>query len=147
VGVAAHPELHPRSEDRASDRRHLAAKLAVADFAVTQFFFDVDDYARMIDELAELGCDKPVLPGVMPVINVAGVKRMTAMNGTVIPPPLLERLDRADGDPAEVAAIGVEVATELVQELLELGVPGIHLYAMNRSSSVRRIYENLGRAT
>ena len=75
IGVAAHPELHPRSDgDRAADRRYLAIKLAAADFGITQFFFEVDDYLRMLDELAELGCTTPVLPGVMPpgVDTVAG---------------------------------------------------------------------------
>ena len=76
VGVAAHPELHPRSTSRAEDRRHLARKLESADFAMTQFFFDPDDYFRMVDELAALGCTKPVVPGVMPLTNPAGVKRM-----------------------------------------------------------------------
>src|SRR3954453_14234233 len=84
IGVAAHPELHPRSADRPSDRRRLAEKLEAADFAGTQFFFDADDYFRMRDELGALGCDKPVLPGIMPVISVAGVKRMATMNGSVI---------------------------------------------------------------
>jgi methylenetetrahydrofolate reductase (NADPH) len=145
VGVAAHPELHPRSPDRGSDRRHLADKLALADFAISQFFFTVDDYVRMVDELSALGCDKPILPGVMPVINVAGVKRMAGMNGTALPAALVERLDAADGDPDAVATVGVDVATDLVQALLDAGVPGIHLYAMNRSTSVRFIYERLGR--
>ena len=145
VGVAAHPELHPRSPDRESDRRHLAAKLDVADFAITQFFFTAADYVRMVEELVELGCEKPVLPGVMPVITVAGVKRMAAMNGTLLPSALVERLDAADGDPEAVATVGVEVATDLVRELLDAGVPGVHLYSMNRSASVRRIYESVGR--
>ena len=72
VGVAAHPELHPRSPDRASDRRHLAAKLALADFAITQFFFRPEDYERMLEELGALGCERPVIPGVMPFISAAG---------------------------------------------------------------------------
>src|SRR5260221_3263341 len=120
VGVAAHPELHPRSPDRQPDRRYLAEKLAVADFAITQFFFTVDDYARMMDELVALGCDKPVLPGVMPVINVAGVKRMAGMNGSAVPAAVLDRLDAADGDTDAVAAVGVDVATALVAALLDL---------------------------
>lgn len=144
VGVAAHPELHPRSTDRDGDRRHLAAKLALADFGITQFFFRAEDHLRMIDELAALGCDKPVLPGIMPILNVAGVKRMAAMNGTAIPDELAGRLDAADGDPGAVAAIGVDVATSLSRALLDAGVPGLHLYTLNRSASVRRIYENLG---
>lgn len=144
IGVAAHPEVHPRSPDRASDRRHLAEKLALADFGMTQFFFAVDDYLRMVDELAELGCDKPLLPGVMPIASVAGVQRMAGMNGSTIPAPLLERLLAVADRPDEVAKIGIEVATELGAALLAEDVPGLHLYALNRSSSVRKIHANLG---
>ena len=143
VGVAAHPELHPRSPDRPSDRRHLAAKLQAADFAMTQFFFSIDDYLRLVDELSELGCDKPVLPGVMPIVSVKGVLRMATMNGSVIPPPLLERLAVAQEQPAEVAKIGVEVATELGAALLAEDAPGLHLYALNRSEGVRQVHANL----
>jgi len=144
VGVAAHPELHPRSPDRASDRRYLAAKLEPADFAMTQFFFSVDDYLRLVDELADLGCDKPVLPGVMPVASVAGVVRMAGMNGSLIPAPLLARLQAVEDQPAEVAKIGIEVATELGAALLAEDAPGLHLYALNRSAAVRQIHANLG---
>lgn len=144
IGVAAHPEGHPRSPDRASDRQHLAAKLEVADFAVTQFFFRIEDYLRMVDELAELGCDKPVLAGVMPVTSVKGVQRMAAMNGTLIPAPLVERLLAVADQPDEVIKIGVEVATELGAALLAEDAPGLHLYALNRSAAVRQIHANLG---
>jgi methylenetetrahydrofolate reductase (NADPH) len=144
VGVAAHPEVHPRSPDRASDRRHLAEKLALADFGMTQFFFDADDYLRLVDELAELGCDKPLLPGVMPIVSVAGVRRMAAMNGSVIPDALLARLLAVEDQPDEVAKIGVEVASQLGAALLAEDAPGLHLYALNRSASVRQVYVNLG---
>jgi methylenetetrahydrofolate reductase (NADPH) len=144
IGVAAHPEVHPRSPDRESDRRFLAAKLGEADFGLTQFFFDVEAYLRMIDELAELGCDRPVVPGVMPVINVAGLRRMAGMNGTAVPPALLERLDAVADQPEEVAKIGVEAASELGAALLAEDVPGLHLYAMNRTESVRAVHQNLG---
>lgn len=144
VGVAAHPEVHPRSPDRESDRHFLAAKLAEADFAMTQFFFDVDDYLRMVDELAELGCDKPALPGVMPIATVAGVRRMAGMNGSKIPEALLERLLAVEDQPEEVRKIGVETATELCAALLAEDAPGLHLYALNRSESVREIHANLG---
>jgi methylenetetrahydrofolate reductase (NADPH) len=144
VGVAAHPEVHPRSPDRASDRRHLAEKLALADFGMTQFFFDADDYLRLVDELADLGCDKPLLPGVMPIATVAGVRRMAAMNGSVIPDALLARLLAVEDQPDEVAKIGVEVASQLGAALLAEDAPGLHLYALNRSASVRQVYVNLG---
>ncbi|MEJ7844047.1 MAG: methylenetetrahydrofolate reductase [Acidimicrobiales bacterium] len=144
VGVAAHPELHPRSPDRVSDRRYLAEKLAAADFAVTQFFFDAAHYVELLDELAALGVDKPVIPGVLPVTNVAGLRRMAAMNGTDVPAALVTRLDAAADDPAAVAAIGVEVAVELCTALLAAGAPGLHLYTMNRSSSIRAVLAALG---
>jgi methylenetetrahydrofolate reductase (NADPH) len=146
VGVAAHPELHPRSPDRASDRRHLAAKLALADFGITQFFFEIEPYLQMVDDLAKLGCTEPVLAGVMPAINVSGLVRMAAMNNTTIPEPLMERLNAHDDDLDEVRRIGVEVATDLCRTLLDAGAPGLHLYALNRSASVLQIVDNLGLA-
>ncbi len=144
IGVAAHPEVHPRSPDRASDRRRLAEKLSMADFGITQFSFLPDEQLRLRDELAALGCTTPVIPSVFPIINVAGIKRMAAMNGTVITAAILERLDAVADDPDAVADIGVEVAVDVCRRLLAGGVPGLHLYPMNRSTSVRRIYDALG---
>ena len=143
IGVAAFPELHPRSPDRATDRRHLAAKLDRADFGIAQFFWDVEHYRRMVEELAELGCETPVLPGVMPFVNVAGTRRMSGVNGVVIPDELQARLDEVDGDPEATRRLGVAVAADLVAELLELGVPGVHLYAMNKAQSIQEIYDRL----
>ena len=145
VGVAAHPEVHPRSPDRATDRRYLAAKLALADFAITQFSFLPDEQIRLRDELDALGCTTPVIPSVFPVISVGGVQRMAAMNGSVIPEALLARLTAASG-PEEVVTIGVDAATEICERLIAAHLPGIHLYPMNRSESIRRIYTNLGLA-
>jgi methylenetetrahydrofolate reductase (NADPH) len=142
IGVAAHPELHPRSPDRESDRRHLATKLRLADFAVTQFFFECDHYLRLVDELAALGVDRPVVPGVMPVTNKAQVQRMAELSGAAFPGWLAERLAPVD-DPEEVRRIGVEVATELCSALLEAGAPGLHFYTLNRSTATREIYANL----
>jgi methylenetetrahydrofolate reductase (NADPH) len=143
VGVAAHPEVHPRSPDRASDRKHLAAKLREADFAITQFFFSVDDYLRLVDELAALGCDRPVIPGVMPFVSASGLRRMSAMNRTAIPPALAARLDACDDDDA-VAELGIDVATDLSRRLADAGAPGVHLYTLNRAASVHRVRDNLG---
>jgi methylenetetrahydrofolate reductase (NADPH) len=144
IGVAAHPELHPLSPDRETDRRHLAAKLLAADFGVTQFFFRVEDYVRMVDELAALGCDRPVLPGVMPITNVAQIERFAALSGAAVPAALAERLHAVADDAAEVRRIGVEVATELCRGLLDAGAPGLHFYTLNRSSATREIYRSLG---
>ncbi len=145
IGVAAHPELHPRSAgDREADRRHLADKLQMADFGVTQFFFEAEHHLRMIDELAALGCTTPVLPGIMPVTNVASVERMAAMSGASFPQAFLDRLHAADGDPDEVRKVGVDHATEICRQLLDAGVPGLHFYTLNRSNATREIYANLG---
>ena len=123
TGVAAHPEVHPRSPDRATDRRHLAAKLRIADFALTQFFFDVEHWVRLVDELAALGVDKPVLPGIMPINNKAMVKRMAEMSGAALPGWLADRLDATD-DPDEVRRIGIDVATQLCSDLIDGGHTG-----------------------
>jgi methylenetetrahydrofolate reductase (NADPH) len=143
VGVAAHPELHPRSPDRASDRRQTAAKLAGADFAITQFFFRVDAYLGLVDDLDALGCTKPVLPGIMPITNLGSVQRMAQMSGAAIPAELLERLEQGV-DAEDVRRIGVEAATELCAALLDAGAPGLHFYTLNRSPATREIYANLG---
>ncbi len=143
IGVAAHPEIHPGSPDRATDRRLLAAKLTRADFAITQFFFEAAHYVRLVDEMAALGVDKPIVPGVMPVTNVGQVRRMAELSGAEVPAWLRQRLDGVV-DPVEVRRIGVDVASALCAELLECGAPGLHLYTLNRSTASREIYANLG---
>jgi len=145
IGVAAHPEGHPASSDLASDRKHLAAKLAVADFAVTQFFFRLDDYLRLVDDLAALGCDRPVIPGIMPVTNLSQVTRFAALSGAEFPADLATRLEAVAEKPAEVRRIGVEVASQLCRDLLEAGAPGLHFYTLNRSTATREIFATLGR--
>ncbi|MGA0263098.1 MAG: methylenetetrahydrofolate reductase, partial [Ilumatobacteraceae bacterium] len=118
-------------------------KLRRADFAVTQFFFDAEVYLRMVDELSELGVDKPVIPGIMPVTNKSQIVRMAQLSGAVFPAWLAERLDCVDS-PDDVRRVGVEAATELCGELLAQGVPGLHFYTLNRSTATREIYTNLG---
>ncbi len=145
IGVAAHPEVHPRSVSRESDRLHLADKLRRSDFAMTQFFFDVEHYRRLVDELAALGVDKPVIPGVMPISNKGQIVKMAQMSGAAIPTWLTNRL--AELDSAEdVRRFGVELATQLSSDLLAAGAPGLHFYTLNRSQSPREICRNLGLA-
>jgi methylenetetrahydrofolate reductase (NADPH) len=144
IGVAAHPEGHPASPDMASDRRHLAAKLGAADFAVTQFFFRLEDYLRLVDDLAALGCDRPVVPGIMPVTNLSQVARFAALSGAEFPADLAARLEAVADTPGEVRRIGVEVASQLCRDLLEAGAPGLHFYTLNRSTATREIFANLG---
>ena len=144
IGVAAHPELHPRSPDRETDRRHLADKLRRADFAITQFFFDIDHYLGMLDDLARFGVDKPVLPGIMPISNLGQVTRMAHMSGAQVPTWVVERMEKAGDDLDEAERIGADLATELSAKLLEEGAPGLHFYTLNRSWATRRIMHDLG---
>ncbi|MFZ0665275.1 MAG: methylenetetrahydrofolate reductase [Acidimicrobiales bacterium] len=147
VGVAAHPAGHPSSPDMGSDRAYLAEKLRVADFAVTQFFFEVDEYVQLMDELSARQVDKPVLPGIMPVTSLSSIPRMAQM-GAAVPQWAAERLEAAGatGDADEVRKAGIELATELCARLLEAGAPGLHFYTLNRSSATREIYSSLGLA-
>jgi methylenetetrahydrofolate reductase (NADPH) len=147
IGVAAHPEPHPRSPSRAADRERTAEKLAEADFAITQFFFDPDHYFDLVDALRAHGVDKPVIPGIMPVTSIASVKRMAEMQGSEFPPWLLAKLQAVGEDPDAVRAVGIAEATELCRALLAGGAPGLHFYTMNRSTATREIYENLGLAS
>ncbi|CAB4594174.1 MAG: 5,10-methylenetetrahydrofolate reductase [Actinobacteria bacterium] len=144
IGVAAHPEGHPRSPDLVSDRAHLARKLADADFAITQFFFEIDHYLSMMDDLASHGVDKPVIPGIMPVTNLAQVSRMAHMSGAEVPRWLVEKVSKAGDDPEEAVRIGVDIATELCARLLEVGAPGLHFYTLNRSGPTRDLWRQLG---
>lgn len=143
LGVAAHPEVHPLSPDRTSDREHLASKLAEADFGITQFFFRADDYLGMVRELEARGCTTPVIPGIMPVTNVSQIERFAALSGAAVPDEVLRELRPVQDDRAAVRAVGVEIATALCQQLLDSGAPGIHYYTLNRSTATREIHEQL----
>jgi methylenetetrahydrofolate reductase (NADPH) len=144
IGVAAHPAGHPASLSRQSDRDYLAEKLRLADFAVTQFFFDADEYLGLVDDLSVRGVDKPVLPGIMPVTSLRSIPRMAEM-GSALPPWMVERLEAAseEGGAEAVRREGVAVAIELCEKLLAAGVPGLHFYTLNRSSATREIYDAL----
>jgi methylenetetrahydrofolate reductase (NADPH) len=147
VGVAAQPACHPASPDWETDRNHLANKLSLADFAVTQFFFEASDYVGLVADLADRGVDKPVLPGIMPVTSLSSVPRMGTM-GAAVPGWMVEKLERADrqGGADAVRSEGIAIATDLCRQLLDEGVPGLHFYTLNRSKATREIYSALGLA-
>lgn len=143
IGVAAHPEGHPRAESRAADLDHHAEKLRTADFAITQFLFRAEYYERFVAEMAARGVTTPVVPGVMPPTNVEGLARMSAMNNTEFPADLRARLEACGDDTAARREVGTEVATRLSEQLLAAGAPGIHLYTLNFSEPARTIARNL----
>ena len=146
MGVAAHPEVHPRSASRRSDRAHLASKLSLADFAITQFFFDVEHYVRLVEEMSKLGIDKPIIPGIMPVTNLAQIRRMAEMSGAEVPQWLIDRLQMCT-TPDQVRRVGIDAASKLCCDLLEAGAPGLHLYTLNSAATAKEIAVNVDLVT
>ncbi|GAA4218659.1 methylenetetrahydrofolate reductase [NAD(P)H] [Actinocatenispora rupis] len=144
VGVAAFPYKHPRSSDVDSDTRHFVRKCrAGADFAITQMFFDADDYFRLRDRVAALGCDVPIVAGIMPVTKMSTLERSEQLSGAPFPPALAAQFERVADDPEAVRRLGIEQASELCQTLLDGGVPGIHFITFNRSTATREVWRNL----
>jgi len=144
IGVAAFPELHPSSESLEQDADVLVAKAnAGAEFAVTQMFFRASDYFDLVDRVRSRGVDIPILPGIMPILNLANIRRQGELIGTDVPAEVVERISAHEGDATAMRAAGIELAAELCADLLEGGAPGLHFFTLNRSKATLEIFSAL----
>ena len=144
IGVAAFPEGHPTAASLDHDADVLVAKArAGAEFAVTQMFFRAADYFGLVERVRARGVDMPILPGIMPILNLNAIRRQGELIGADVPDEIVARISAHDGDPTAVRAEGIAVAAELCQELLEGGAPGLHFYTLNRSKATLEIFAAL----
>lgn len=140
IGAACFPETHPEAVSPEDDIRRLRAKVdAGAEFLVTQLFFDNAAYFDFVARARAAGIGVPIVPGVLPISDVAQLERITSLCGATIPERLRAELDRRAGDPEAVAQLGVAYAALQCAELLAAGAPGIHFYTLNRAEPVRSI--------
>ncbi|WP_238018303.1 methylenetetrahydrofolate reductase [NAD(P)H] [Dactylosporangium sp. AC04546] len=145
IGVAAFPYKHPRSPDVESDTANFVRKCrAGADFAITQMFFDADDYLRLRDRVAATGCATPIVAGVMPVTNIGTIARSQQLSGAPFPAKLAAQFERVADDPQAVRRLGIDHLSAMSQRLLDEGVPGIHFITFNRSTATREVWQQLG---
>jgi methylenetetrahydrofolate reductase (NADH) len=144
VGAACFPEVHPEAPDMIHDLHFLKEKVdRGVSFLITQLFFDNDLYFRFVEEARAAGIEVPILPGIMPITDVAQIKTITGRCGASIPTALLEALEWRAPDPEAVHQLGVAYATLQCAELLARGAPGIHFYTLNRSHATRAILSAL----
>jgi methylenetetrahydrofolate reductase (NADPH) len=144
IAAACYPEGHTESPDLESDIRYARLKVEKgADFLISQLFLDNRDYFFYVEQARQAGINVPIIPGILPILNTAQIRRFTALCGAKIPPDLDRELERLAEDEDAVRELGVNHATEQVRELWDSGVPGVHFYVLNRSYSVARILDNL----
>lgn len=144
IEVAAYPEVHPQAKSPESDLQAYAAKVkAGADAAITQYFYNSDAYFRFVDDAYQLGVDVPVVPGIMPITGSAQLLRFSDACGAEIPRWIRLRLQAFGDDTESIKAFGLDVVTDLCDQLRNGGVPGLHFYSMNQSAATLEIVERL----
>lgn len=144
IEVAAYPEVHPQARSPQSDLQAFAAKVkAGADSAITQYFFNSDAYFRFVDDAHAMGVDVPVVPGIMPILGSSQLLRFSDACGAEVPRWIRLRLQSFGDDTASIKAFGLDVVTDLCDQLLTAGVPGLHFYTMNQSDAVGQIITRL----
>lgn len=144
IGVAGFPERHPSSPDDLSDIRHLAGKVAAgADFVTTQLFLDNEDYFRFVARARAAGVSVPILPGIMPVLSLKQARKFCGFCQAKIPSALIRELEACGEDEEAQRKVGVSWAVRQVRGLLGRGVPGYHVYILNRSQSALELFSQL----
>lgn len=145
IGVGAFPDIHPASNGNFEQDIEvlLRKERAGATFAITQFVFDSSSYARLVDTLAERGSALTVYPGIMPVTNYKQIKRMLELSGGSMPTQLLAKFDRVKDDPEAVKTLGIEIATQICEEVQQAGAEGFHFYTLNSATATAKVIANL----
>ena len=144
IEVGCYPEVHPQAKSPESDVQAYVTKVkAGASSAITQYFYNSDAYFRFVDEAYKHGADIPVVAGIMPIISSTQLMRFSDACGAEIPRWIRLRLQSFGDDSASIKAFGLEVVTDLCDQLLTAGVPGLHFYTMNQSTAVKQICHNL----
>jgi methylenetetrahydrofolate reductase (NADPH) len=145
IHVAAYPEVHPQARSPQSDLQAFASKMkAGADSAITQYFYNPDAYFRFVEEVDALGLNVPVVPGVMPIASSTQLIRFSDACGAEIPRWIRLRLQSFCDDTASIKAFGLDVVTDLCEQLRAGGAPGLHFYSMNQSAAILEICRRLG---
>src|SRR3954451_17072338 len=144
IAAACFPETHIHATSPEDDLRHLKAKVeAGAQFLITQLFFDNAAFFDFVARARAVGIEVPIVPGILPITNIAQLERITGLCGAAIPAPLLAELRAREDDGAAALDAGVASATLQSSELLAGGAPGIHFYTLNRSPATRAILSDL----
>ena len=144
VGVAAFPEGHRDALSAEADVAVLKAKQdAGAEFAVTEMVLRASDYFALVERARAAGVGFPIIPGIMPILNLTSMGKMVELSGRAMPREVLARIEPLSDDPAAVRAEGIAIATELCDALLDGGAPGLHFYTLNRSKATREIFAAL----
>ena len=144
IEVAAYPEMHPQAASPAADLQAFAAKVnAGANSSITQYFYNADAYFRFVQEVDALGLSVPVVPGILPITNAVQLMRFSDACGAEIPRWIRLRLQSYGDDLASIKAFGLDVVTDLCEQLLAGGAPGLHFYTMNQSAPTLDICKRL----
>src|SRR5450830_1012773 len=145
IEVAAYPEVHPQARSPQSDLQAFAAKInAGANAAITQYFYNADAYFRFVEEVDALGLNVAVVPGIMPIASSTQLMRFSDACGAEIPRWIRLRLQSFGDDTASIKAFGLDVVTDLCEQLRAGGAPGLHFYSMNQSVMTLEICRRLG---